>query len=168
MLIYRKRHRNKRSILSKSWGYIDKVDEIYLFWGDWNENWHFPVLCPLLNFPNLLAYCSTFTASSFRIWNSSTGIPSPPLGLFIVMLSKTHLTSHSRMPGVITHLEWSHHCGYLGHEDLFLFSSVYSCHFLICSAFVRSIPFLLFIVSTFLHFFPLKDACSFEEKLWPT
>ena len=31
-------------------------------------------------FPNVLAYeCSTFTASSFRIWNSSTGIPSPPL-----------------------------------------------------------------------------------------
>ena len=30
--------------------------------------------------------CSTFTASSFRIWNSSTGIPSPPLALFIVML----------------------------------------------------------------------------------
>ena len=23
--------------------------------------------------------CSTFTASSFRVWNSSTGIPSPPL-----------------------------------------------------------------------------------------
>ena len=32
--------------------------------------------------------CSTFTASSFRIWNSSTGIPSPPLALFVVMLSK--------------------------------------------------------------------------------
>ena len=26
--------------------------------------------------------CSTFTASSFRIWNSSTGILSPPLALF--------------------------------------------------------------------------------------
>ena len=26
--------------------------------------------------------CSTFTASSFRIWNSSAGIPSPPLVLF--------------------------------------------------------------------------------------
>ena len=26
--------------------------------------------------------CSTFTASSFRIWNSSTGIPSPPLAFF--------------------------------------------------------------------------------------
>ena len=33
---------------------------------------------------------STFTALSFRIWNSSTGIPSPPLCLFVVLLSKTH------------------------------------------------------------------------------
>ena len=50
----------------------------------------------------------TFTASSFRIWNSSTGIPSPPLALFVVMLPKAHLTSHSRMSGsrwVIT-LSW--------------------------------------------------------------
>ena len=43
--------------------------------------------------------CSTFTASSFRIWNSSTGIPWPPLALFVVMLPKAHLTSHSRMSG---------------------------------------------------------------------
>ena len=43
--------------------------------------------------------CSTFTASSFRIWTSSTGIPSRPLALFVVMLSKAHLTSHSRMSG---------------------------------------------------------------------
>ena len=41
--------------------------------------------------------CSTFTASSFRIWNSSTGIPSPLLALFVVMLPKAQLTSHSRM-----------------------------------------------------------------------
>ena len=27
--------------------------------------------------------CRTFTASSFRIWNSSTGILSPPLALFV-------------------------------------------------------------------------------------
>ena len=52
------------------------------FLWDWNENWPFPVLWPLLSFPNLLAYwVSTFTASSFRIWKSSTGIPSPPLAL---------------------------------------------------------------------------------------
>ena len=37
--------------------------------------------------------CSTFTASSFRSWNSSTGIPSPPLALSVVMLSKAHLTA---------------------------------------------------------------------------
>ena len=43
--------------------------------------------------------CSIFTASSFRIWNSSTGIPSHPLALFVVMLPKAHLTSHSRMSG---------------------------------------------------------------------
>ena len=30
-------------------------------------------------------------------WNSSTGIPSPPLTLFLVMLPKAHLTSHFRI-----------------------------------------------------------------------
>ena len=43
--------------------------------------------------------CSTFTASSSSIWNSSTRIPSPPLALFVVVLPKAHLTSHSRMSG---------------------------------------------------------------------
>ena len=43
--------------------------------------------------------CSTLTALSLRIWNSSTGIPSPPLALFVVMLPKAHLTSLSRMSG---------------------------------------------------------------------
>ena len=61
--------------------------------------------------------CSTFTASSFRIWNSSTRIPSPSLALFIVILPKDHLTLHGRMFALG---EWSHHCGYLGHEDHFL------------------------------------------------
>ena len=70
------------------------------FLWDWNENWPFPVLRLLPSFPNLLAIeCSTFTASYFRIWNSSTGIPSLPLALFVVMLSKAHLTSHSRISG---------------------------------------------------------------------
>ena len=43
--------------------------------------------------------CSTFTTSSFRIWNSSTGIPSPPLTFFVVMLPETHLTLHYRISG---------------------------------------------------------------------
>ena len=36
--------------------------------------------------------CSTFTASSFRIWNSSTGTESPPLALFLVMLMCIFMT----------------------------------------------------------------------------
>ena len=35
----------------------------------------------------------------FHFYFLSTGIPSPPLALFVVMLSKAHLTSHSRMSG---------------------------------------------------------------------
>ena len=86
------------------------------FLWDWNENWPFPVLWPLLSFPNLLAYWAQhFTASSFRVWNSLTGIPSPPLPLFVVMLPKAHLT---RIPGCLALGEWSHHHDYPGHEDL--------------------------------------------------
>ena len=66
----------------------------------WNESWPFPVLWPLLSFTNLLVYWgSTFTASSFMIWNNSAGISSPALALFIVMLPKAHLTLHSRIFG---------------------------------------------------------------------
>ena len=120
----------------------------------------------------------TFTASSFRIWNSSTGIPSHPLALFVVMLSKAHLTSHSRMSGsrsVITPLWLS------GSWQSFLYSSsVYSCHlFLISSASVRSIPFLSFIVPIFTWNVPLSLilhlGCKSREsrntwsnrKIWP-
>ena len=63
------------------------------FLWDWNENGPFPVLWPLLSFPNLLAYLvQHFHSVILRTWNSSTGIPSPPLALFVVMLSKAHLT----------------------------------------------------------------------------
>ena len=70
----------------------------FAFLRDWNENWLFPVLWPLLQICWHIE-CSTFTASYFRIWNISTGIPSHPLALCIVMLSKAHLTSHCRMSG---------------------------------------------------------------------
>ena len=89
-----------------------------VFLWDWNENWPFPVLWPLLSFPNLLAYwVQHFHSIIFSVWNSSTGIPSPPLALFIVMFPKACLTSHSRTSGsrwVITPSWLS------GHEDLFV------------------------------------------------
>ena len=80
-------------------------EAVWTFFGiaflwDWNENWPFPVWGPVLSFPNFLAYWySTFTASSVRIWSRSAGNPSPLLVLFVVMLPKAHLTSHSRMSG---------------------------------------------------------------------
>ena len=85
---------------------------------------------------------SIFTASSFRIWNSSTRIPSPPLALFVVMLSKAHLTSHSRMALG----EWSHHRGYLGHEDLFNIVLLY----ILPSSLP---PYLLLFLSPFFYHF---------------
>ena len=108
--------------------------------------------------------CSTFTASSFRILNSSTGIPSPPLSLFVVMLPKAHLPSHSNMSGsrwVITPSWLS------GSWRSFLYSSsVYFCHlFLISSASVRSVPFLSFIEPTFAWNILLLSLIFFKRSL---
>ena len=99
----------------------------FTFLWDWNKNW------PLQSCGHCWVFqicwhieCSTFTASSFRIWNCLTGIPSPPQALFIVMLPKAHLTSHPRMSGsrwVITPswLSWSL-------RSFSYSSSAYSCH----------------------------------------
>ena len=78
--------------------------EFWAFFGitflwDWNENWPFPVLWPLLSFPNLLAYwVQHFHSIIFQDlkelnWNSITSTR------FVVLFPKAHLTSHSRMSG---------------------------------------------------------------------
>ena len=108
--------------------------------------WVFQICCHI--------ECRTFTASSFRIWNSSTGIPSPPLALFIVMLPKAHLTSHSRMSGsrwVFTPLWLS------GSWRSFLYnSSVYSCHLFLS---------LLLLLGPY-HFCPLLSPSLHEMFPW--
>ena len=86
--------------------------------------------------------CSTLAAASFRIWNSSTRLPSPPLALFLVMLPKTHLTLHSRISGSMLMITPSCLSG-LWRSFLYS-SSVYSCHlFLISSAVVRDYCLML-------------------------
>ena len=103
--------------------------------------------------------CITLTASSFRILNSSAGTSSPPLALFVIMLLRAHLASHSRMFS-------SRWVGTLVMNILiiktFLYSfSVFSCHlFLISSASVRSLLFLSFI---FLLFFYISFHCLVKK-----
>ena len=146
------------------WAFFD----IAFLW-DWNENWPFPILWPLLTFPNLLAYwVHHFHSIIFRIWNSSTEIPSLSLALFVVMLPKAHLTLHSRMSGS----RWVIIPSWLsGSWRSFLYSSsVYSFHlFSISSASVRSIPFLSFIVLIFAWNIPLVSLllnCGLGEDSW--
>ena len=133
------------------------------FLWDWTENWLFPVLSPLLSFPNFLAYwVQHFYSIIFRIWNSSTWIILPPLALFVVMLPQTHLTSYSRMFGSrwVTTPSWFS----WSWRSFLHSSSVYSCYlFLISSASVQSVPFLSFIVPIFAWNIPLVS--NFLEEL---
>ena len=80
------------------------------------------------------------------------------------MLSKAHLTSHSRMSGsrwVITPLWLS----WLWSSVLYS-SSVYTCHlFLISSVYVRSIPFLSFIEPIFAWNVPLVSPIFLKRYL---
>ena len=107
--------------------------------------------------------CSTFTASSFRIWSSSTGILPPPLKLFIVMLPKGHLTSHSRL----SCSSWVMASSWLSElwRSFLYSSSVYSCHlFLISFASVRSIPFLSLLCPCFHEMFPPVQFSSVAQS----
>ena len=136
---------------------------IALLW-NWNENWPFTALWPLLSFLNLLTYWVWhFHSIIFRLWNSSAGILSPPLALFVVMLPEAHLTLHFSMSGsswVITPSWLS------GSLRSFLYSSVYSCyHFFISSASVRSIPFLSFIGPIFAWNVPLVSLIFLKSYL---
>jgi len=96
--------KNFEHYLGNMWNECNCV-EVWTFFGisflwDWNENWPFLVLWPLLSFPLLLAYwVQHFNSIIFRIWNSSAGIPLPPIAFFILMLPKAHLTSYSKMSG---------------------------------------------------------------------
>ena len=141
-----------------------KIFGIAFLW-DWNENWLFESCGSCWVFQICWhVECSPFTASSFRIWNSSTGIPSPPLALFVVMLPKAHLTSLYRMSGC----RWVITPSWLtGSWRSFLYSSsVYSCHlFLISSASVRSISFLSFIEPIFAWNVPLVSLIFLKRSL---
>ena len=102
-VLLKPRLENFKHYFASMWNVCEWCSSLNILWHvllwDWSEK-TFPVLWLLLSFPNLLDIeCSTLTASSLRIWNSSAEITSPPLALFIVMLPKTHLILHSRISG---------------------------------------------------------------------
>ena len=113
------------------WTFFD----IAFLWLEWKLTFSSPVTS--VEFSKFAGILSAALSQHrlFKIWDSSTGIPSPPLALFLVILPKADLTSHSRMSGsrwvwLITPswLSWSW-------RSFLYSSSVYSCHlFLICSA----------------------------------
>ena len=115
-------------------------------------------------FSKLADECSTFIASSFRIWNSSAEIPSPPIALFVLILPKIHLTLHSKLAGSrwVTTPLWL-----FASLRSFLYSSfMYSFYlFLISSASVRSILFLFFIVPILPWNVPFKSLIFFKRSL---
>ena len=85
------------------------------FLWDWNENWPFPVLWPLLSFPNLLAYwvwhfhSIIFQDLKQLNWNSITSTS--------FVRSDRPIWLH--FPGCLALGQWSHYCDYMGHEHLF-------------------------------------------------
>ena len=78
------------------WTFFD----IALLWMEWKLTISSPVaIAEFSQFADTLK-CNTLVASFFRILNGSAGILSPPLALFMkYLLSKTSLTSHSRLFG---------------------------------------------------------------------
>ena len=108
--------------------------------------------------------CSTFTASSFRIWNSLAGIPSPPLALFVVVLLVGPLNFTLQDVWMVWVITPSWLSGSL--RSFLNSSSVYSYHlFLISSVSVSSILFLSFIVPIFAWSVPLVSLILEEDHI---
>ena len=98
---------------------------VALLW-DWKQNWFFQSCSHWWVFQVCWHIeCSSLTASSFRIWKRSNGIPSPTLALFLVILPKANWVC---TPRCLALGEWSHHHGYLGQKGLFVYFFMYSCH----------------------------------------
>ena len=96
---------------------------------------------------------STLKAWSYRIWNTSAGIQSPPLALFVMMLPKAHWTSQSRISGPWWVITPSWLSGPL--RSLLYISSMYSCHLS---------EYLLLLLGPY-HFSPLLCSSLYEISL---
>ena len=119
----------------------------------------------MLSFPNLLAYwvqhfhSIIFQDLKLLNWNSITSTSFVRSDAF---LRPTWL----HILGCLALGEWSHHCDY-GSWSSFLYRfSVYSCHlFLISFTYVRSLPFLSFLVPILAWNVPLISLIFLKKSL---
>ena len=129
---------------------------VSLIWS-WNENWPFSVI-------RVIQICwhiaETLRVSSFRNWNSSAGIPLPPLALFVVILPRANWL---HILGNLTLSEWSHHSCNVGLEDLFCI--VLQCILAISSTSIGSLLFLSYIVTIFTWNVPLVSLIFLKSSL---
>ena len=143
---------------------------IWAFFGiaflqDWNENWPFPVLWPLLSFPHLLAYWAQhfhsiiFWHLRWLSWNSISSSSSACSDASWGPLGFTSRMSGSGMSGS----GWV--AAPLGHYKLFC-AAVCFCHlFLISSASVGSLLVLSFIEPIFAWNAPLVSPIFLKRSL---
>ena len=125
------------------------------FYGSLNIIWHCPFLelkwkltdsspVAIAQFLNLLTdLVQHLTASSYRVLNSTPGILSPPIAMFVIMFPRSHLISHSK----VSDSRWVTTASRLAgsSKPILISYSMYSCHlFLISSASVKSLLFLSF------------------------
>ena len=139
--------------------------------GSLNISWHCPSLgldwkltisspVATAEFSKFEAYCSTLTASSFRILNSSTGIPSPPLTLFVVMFPKPLSVFTLQDDWLLL----SGHTILVIWDPFYVVFSVYSCHLLLFCSSIRSLPFLSFTMPIFAWNIPLISPLFLERS----
>ena len=168
---------------------------VWLFFGiaflrDWNENWPFPILWPLLSFPNLLAYwvqhfhSIIFQDLKFLNWNSTTSTSffcsdafwGPPDFIFQVSGSRWVITpswlSGSWFGTVLL-------CTLATSSNIFCFCRAMSFLFFIVPIFAWNVPLIpliflkrslifpiLFFPSISVHYSLRKSFLSLLALLW--
>ena len=125
--------------------------QIWKTW-QWQQDWKSSVFIPISKKGNAKE-CSNYHTIAFISYANKVmlKIPSPLLALFIVMLPKAHVTSHSRMSGS----RWCAIVIIWVVKIFFVQFSMYSCHlFLISSASVRSYHFCSLLSPSLHEIFP--------------
>ena len=128
------------------WTFFD----IAFLW-NWNENWPFPVLWPLLSFPNLLVYwvqhfhSIIFQDLKERHWNSITStsfVPSDAFSEILLISNSTYLLTQKSKPKKLLQ---SQEKIYICQEDCpYIFILSFQCHCFLSQSYAPSVQLFVF------------------------